>query len=465
MRLQEIFGLVRDNFYLALFAVGAIAVLFALLYLIGRKTFLKGRSPLSLGRLIVLAAFTGYMIMVAGVTFLNRGPGYHAGVDLSLFSTYREAWHLFSVRHWQFIYLNILMLVPFGALLPLLHPRFRKAAWTIGLAALLTLSIETIQLITGYGNFVADDLFNNILGAIIGYGLTMGFIRQKEKGAKRSLIYFSPLLVVLALSAGLFGYYETKEFGNLSIVPAHRADLKQAAVSADIDMNKTGGTAPVYRAPVLTKEAADEFARDFFKHRGKEPTEIEDLSYPEEGLYRVQGEPSYQLSVRYRDGSFSMTDFSQLDNGMEPMDTDEETVREDLSQFGVEIPRDAEFRQTGPGTYEWAVNQQESGDRMTDGMLAAVYYNDGTVKELDNRLITYEKVKEVGLKSEQSAYQELLKGKFLTLPETRKIGKLQVHDVKVTHSLDSKGYYQPVYAFRCTLDGEDTTLLIPAMAQ
>ena len=39
----------------------------------------------------------------------------------------------------------------------------KEAVWTIGTAALSILSIETFQLITGYGIFDVDDLFNNIL--------------------------------------------------------------------------------------------------------------------------------------------------------------------------------------------------------------------------------------------------------------------------------------------------------------
>ncbi|SIT88686.1 VanZ family protein [Edaphobacillus lindanitolerans] len=463
MRLQEIFGLVRDYFYVALIAVLVLAAVFGLLYYAGRKTVLKGKEPIPKKRLIAIAAFIGYMIMVAGVTFLNRGPGYQGGVDLSLFSTYREAWYLFSVRHWQFIYLNILMLVPFGVLLPLLHPRFRKAAWTIGLAALLTLSIETIQLMTGYGNFVADDLFNNLMGAIIGYGLTMGVISLKEKGFRRSLPYFTPLLLVAVLSGSLFGYYEAKEFGNLSIVPAHRADLKEARVMADLSFSDRSKTIPVYRAPVYTKKQADGFARRFFGRLGGNPADIEDLSYPDEALYRLHGETAYQLSVRFRDGSYELTDFSQLDDGKEPEDTDEETLRESLARFGLDIPRDAAFQRAGPGKYEWTVKQLESGNRLTDGTLTAVYYNDGTVKQVDNRLVTYEKVKEVRVKSEQEAYEDLLKGKFLTFSDERTIGALEVRDVRMSYSLDSKGYYQPVYAFRCEMDGEDKTLLVPAI--
>ena len=43
------------------------------------------------------------------------------------------------------------------------------------------------------------------------------------------------------------------------------------------------------------------------------------------------------------------------------------------------------------------------------------YYNDNTVKRIENQLITYDKVRDVQIKSEQEAYKEILDGKFQIL--------------------------------------------------
>ncbi|MBO1910578.1 VanZ family protein, partial [Microvirga sp. 3-52] len=249
MRLEEIIGIVREYFSLALLAVIALGMIYFLIYFIVYKRLFKGKRTLPKKQMLLLGMFMGYVIMVIGVTFLIRGPNYHSGIDLSLFSSYREAWYQFSIRHWQFIYLNIFMFVPFGILFPLLHPRFRKAVWTIGGAALFTLSIESVQLITGYGNFVVDDLFNNFLGATIGYGITMGFISIKDKKIKRFFYYLSPLLLVIIFSGSMFTYYHSKEFGNLSIVPTHKIDMRPAAITTNVELNDSGKTVPIYKAP------------------------------------------------------------------------------------------------------------------------------------------------------------------------------------------------------------------------
>ena len=228
MRLQEIIGIVREYFFLALIAVIVLGIIFFLGYFIVYKKLIGGKKSLPKKQLLLVGLFISYVIMVIGVTFLNRGSNYQGGMELSFLSSYREAWYSFSVRHWQFVLLNIFMFVPFGILLPLLHSRFQKAIWTIGAALLFTLSIESFQLVTGYGIFEVDDLFNNLLGAIIGYGIIMGFITIKGKGLKRSFFYFSPLLLVVILFGSMFTYYHFKEFGNLSIMPIHRTDMTQA---------------------------------------------------------------------------------------------------------------------------------------------------------------------------------------------------------------------------------------------
>lgn len=463
MRIEEIVGIVREYFFLALIAVITLGIILILIYFIVYKNLLKGKKKFSKKKLLLLVMFSGYVIMVIGVTFLNRGSNYNAGMEFSLFSSYREAWYSFSVRHWQFIYLNIFMFIPFGILFPLLQPRFRKAIWTIGVAALCTLSIESVQLITGYGNFVVDDLFNNLLGAIIGYGITMGFITIKAKGIKQSLFYFSPLLLVVILSTSVFTYYNLKEFGNLSIVATHKVNMKEIILTSDVEFNDKKAAIPIYKAPSYTKADADVFAETFFKRMDVDAEDIKDISYPNQGIYRSSGENSYDLWFQFLDGGYSFTDFSSHDEGIEPEDTDEESLKESLLQFDIDIQKDFDFQRVDTGSYEWIIDKKVSGNQLIDGFLTATYYNDHTVKQIENQLITYDKIKDVQIKSEQEAFGDILEGDFQILSENNRINTLQVHKVQVSYYLDSKGYFQPVYAFQSTLDGSNMTILVPAI--
>ncbi|MEK5391484.1 VanZ family protein [Margalitia sp. FSL K6-0131] len=463
MRLQEIIGIVREYFFLALIAVIVLGIVFILGYYIVYKNLFKGKGSLYKKQLLLGGLFIGYIIMVIGVTFLNRGPAYHDRMDLSFLSSYREAWYSFSVRLWQYEYLNIFMFVPFGILFPLLHKRFQKAAWTIGIAALFTLSIESLQLITRYGIFAVDDLFNNLLGGIIGYGIIMGIITIKEKGIKRSFFYFSPLLIVVMLFGSMYSYYHLKEFGNLSIVPSYRLDTSQAKITLDGQLDDQRKTVPIYKAPSYTKVTAEKFVRDFFDRMSIDTSDMEVILYPDEGFYRINGEKSYNISFRFLDGSYNFTDFSSFDNDKKLKDADQETLKENLTKYGIDIPQDSQFQKTKVGTYKWTVDKKVRGNQLIDGSLGVTYYNDDTVKGMDNQLITYDKVRDVQIKSEQEAYKEVLNGKFQLYPENTKIKTLKIHKVEVSYYLDSKGFYQPVYAFQSTVNGMDRTILIPGI--
>lgn len=463
MRLQEIIGIVGEHFFLALIAVITLGVIFFIGYFIlyrklfgGKRRFLKKQLPL-------VGLFTGYVIMVIGVTFLNRGTNYVGGMELSFLSSYREAWYSFSVRHWQFVLLNIFMFVPFGILLPLLHSRFHRAIWTIGAALLFTLSIESFQLITGYGIFEVDDLFNNLLGAIIGYGIIMGFIKIKEKGLKPSFLYFSPLLLVVLSFGSMFTYYHFKEFGNLSITPIHRIDMTQATTTIDVQPSDNRITIPVYKAPSYTKDVADEFVLDFFKRMKLDTSYMEVISYQNENIYWIGHDRSHNMWFRFLDGSYRYTDFSSFDEYKEQKDVDEETLKENLTTFGIDIPQDSQFQKVDTGTYEWTIDKKVIENQLIDGSLTVDYYNDETVKRIDNQLITYDKVRDVQMKSEQEAYKEILDGEFQHYSENKLIKTLHTHKVEVSYHLDSKGYYQPVYAFYSTVDGMDMTILIPGI--
>lgn len=463
MRLQEIIGIVREYFFLALIAGIVLGIIFFLGYFIVYRKLFGGKKSLAKKQLLLWGLFTGYIIMVIGVTFLNRGANYQGGMNLSFLSSYREGWYSYSARHWQFMYLNIFMFVPFGFLFPLLHSRFQKAGWTIGIASLVTLSIESVQLITGYGIFDVDDLFHNLLGALIGYGIIMGFITIKEKRIKRSFFYFSPLFLVVILSGSMFAYYYLKEFGNLSIVPNHRTNMTDTTITIDGQLDDHRRKVPIYKAPSYTKATANEFVIDFFKRMHLDTLNMEVISYQNESVYWIRPERSHNIWFQYLDGSYSYKDFSSFDEDKEPKNVDEETLKENLINFGIDIPQDSHFQKVNTGIYEWTIDKKVMENQLIDGSLTINYYNDDTVKGIENQLITYDKVRDVQIKSKQEAYKEISGGKFKYSSENKMIKTLHIHKIEVSYYLDSKGYYQPVYAFYSTVDGTDMTILIPGI--
>ena len=79
------------------------------------------------------------------------------------------------------IFLNVLLFVPFGFLLPIVSERFRNPILTVFTGFLFLAGIETMQYITGRGLTEVDDLINNTAGVMFGYiafAITVHFYRR-----------------------------------------------------------------------------------------------------------------------------------------------------------------------------------------------------------------------------------------------------------------------------------------------
>ena len=81
------------------------------------------------------------------------------------------------------ISLNILMLIPWGILIPAMTKHMRNFLKTVLAGMLFSCLIEAMQYITGRGLTEIDDVINNTLGAAAGYGLySLGaYIYRRKK--------------------------------------------------------------------------------------------------------------------------------------------------------------------------------------------------------------------------------------------------------------------------------------------
>lgn len=154
---------------------------------------------LRIRKFILIVIFILYLLCVAYVTFLSRQPsaGYtvNSGPFLQGFanSFYIDFGFLdiinilftegiaaalahiriISVSGITQLYLNIVMLVPMGYLLPYIFDWFRQdvSRRTISACFLISVLIENIQLLTRHGMYDLDDIFANTLGGVIGQAL------------------------------------------------------------------------------------------------------------------------------------------------------------------------------------------------------------------------------------------------------------------------------------------------------
>lgn len=145
---------------------GSAIFLCLFLYLYRKQQSMKSALKGKYHKAVLWYLLLLYFYMVLAITLFSRTPSCLRQPNWQLFST-------FGTTQWQrvFIFENILMFVPLGILLYLLSKNMRKLyrAWIVGFAT--SLLIETAQYITCLGSFQVDDIFNNVLGMTIGYGV------------------------------------------------------------------------------------------------------------------------------------------------------------------------------------------------------------------------------------------------------------------------------------------------------
>lgn len=456
----------RRSFTLVFLAgIAAVAVL-VIAYLIHKGKY-KGEKKFPWGKALLWLMFIGYLAIVLSVTIL-RGTGGYREWNLHLFRAWREAWNNYSVKNWANVLLNVAMFVPLGFLLPLLGNQFRKWYWSIPVGFAASMCIELVQLAIGRGICDVDDLFANTLGAVIGFLVIMTILSTVgEKGSrlKYCMAYGCLALASVMAIGSIFVVYELKEYGNLPIAPAYTTNTRGTLWTLECELPDAEPEVPVYRTQTRSIEECDAFAEEFKKIVGTEYTTI---SYYEEAAYYMDqsGDENgtHFLFVSYLDPSYEYS-YGRGDNPVW-VDGDRETVEAALAHLPVSIPEYAAFSAEGNGWHTFAVDQYLDGAVMVDGTLRCRYAADGTIREVDNSLLSYTYHDVVEIISPEEAYKRLCGGKFGDggFFEGKRPADVSVLSCTLEYEIDTKGFYQPVYSFEvASSDGAYADrLMIPA---
>lgn len=131
-----------------------------------------------------------YFIIYIYLTFGFRRRAKEPKLLLEPLWSYRDAFQLNPLKITRLglareIFLNILLTIPAGLLLPILYRTKHSYLFTAATVLLLSLLTETFQYFTRLGFAETDDVINNLLGGFLGMGiLRIGSI--KPKGAEHS---------------------------------------------------------------------------------------------------------------------------------------------------------------------------------------------------------------------------------------------------------------------------------------
>ena len=128
-------------------------------------------------RILGLVLFAAYLVLLVYLLFFAERYGRGADIGRRInFAPLREIRRFLNSRDtlgqraaFLNVYGNVLLFVPFGAILPVLHRNFRRFPVTLLCGILLSVSVEIIQYISCRGSCDVDDVLLNTLGCAAGY--------------------------------------------------------------------------------------------------------------------------------------------------------------------------------------------------------------------------------------------------------------------------------------------------------
>lgn len=482
LRLFNIIGLTKQYLVYGIILAVIVGGIAGAGYFIVYKKIMKGERRIRPLNVLWAGVFFCYLAVMLSATLLDRVSGWYGTRMMPLFYSYREAWYSFSGAEWRNIVLNILLFVPLGFLLPL-GIRFFRRFWATYLAGLAVIVlIESAQLILERGVAEADDILNNFLGTMIGYGCYILF-REIAAAAKRkrfSILKTAaaqiPLSAVVLAFIGIFIMYDRQELGNLEAGLSSRIDMSDVQVTTDVSYSSNPGTAAVYKIPVYTEEETGKLADDFFSSLGQTLDESRTDLYDETAVYYSTEQNA--LWIDYAGGTMNYTDYAvafgddpEAESYPEPVSgADEATVRSALSAYGIYVPEGAAFQEQTdessdiPG-YEFTVSRQKVGDRFYDGSLYCTLYDGGKLGDISNHILVCKKYKDYPILSEDEAWKRIKSGNFRYFGQSgAEIKELELGAVTLKYVIDSKKYYQPVYSFEASVNGQGGyEIVIPAL--
>ena len=465
--LRFVLSQLKTALVLAMLGVAVGGVVLAVVYGIHRKRHGKG-TPFPWGKTVLYFLLAGYLAVLGYATLLRFFDGWRE-ISFHPFRAWREAWNDFSFKSWANVLLNVALFVPAGFLLPLQWKGLRKGSRAIPACFALSLGIELLQLAFARGVCDVDDLIANTLGGALGFFLVMAMLGIRKRG--QLLRYGALFLGLLAVLALPFGIYGLKTYGNLPDAPAYRLNTSKTQWSLACELPVSPVSVPVYRTETVSKSACAEMYRYFADLTGSEQG-VESY-YQEMAYYNLN--PGGILQVYYHDGSWEYLGPGHWDDtfrnpeGPKPQwkERTREQVEEALTSYPCSIPGPAEFLSEGDGWYQFSCDRLEVSDTLWAGTLRCRLTPEGEVMEILAKLIPFTYHSDAAILTAEQAWQKLQKGWFKDNLGYAYRPPMQVNAAAcvLSYTVDTKGFYQPVWEFQLTSDnGFSGTVMIPAVS-
>lgn len=448
----------------AIISAGIVVSLICLFYFIYIFYHQKkgNKINIQIRRLILLLVFIGYVVVVIFATLMNRsGSSSAMQVNFQLFSFYRKAINSVDIYDWNIIFLNILMFIPLGILLPVCFKKFRSW-WKVYLTGFVcTCMIEGIQLITYRGLFELDDIFNNTLGCMLGFGAwILGYsiyqkIRTNKKINKKIFIYQLPLLLTVVSFLAMYISYSLQELGNLRQASYETVDMSHIEVSSLISLPHQVEKQYVYKVIDYSQQQCYKQAKSVFDKQG---LEIDNSLTKSQDDWICFYSKNKELAVVINCYGGAMTiNFQHHD--VKKAGLSLEKIKTILNNAGI-LPYQVEaFKDLGDGQYELKVDYINNGIYY-EGIINCYVDINGQLISFNSKVKAYKEYKLFSIITPYQAYQLIKKGKFNTSWLNGFDTKMVIQSVELEYVEDSKGFYQPIYLFGLDDGG---LIVIPAV--
>ena len=469
MRMRDILAFLKQYIILGIVALIIIGLLFFIGYKLVYKKLMKGKKNIEIKKLILYGISIGYIIVVLGATFMNRGQVYKT-INLNLFSSYKEAYNLMKLSLFRNLILNMLLFVPFGFLLPFYSDKLKKMYKVVLIGFGFTLLIEIFQYVSNFGIFEIDDIFDNTIGVIIGYSIFMIYTKIKEKRKfKTIIVYFIPMILVISVFLGIYIKYQSQQYGNLDFEYTTKVNMKKVNFRNNINnFSNDHLKKNIYYRKKLNKTTARKFVEGFFSNIGVTIDDRQTQEYEDTIIYNAGG---YNMWIELQDGSYRLSNHNMFDgtHNYQPITgLTKEEVLTALNKVGINPPIESEFSEKD-SRYYFTIDQ-ELDNKYIKGTLQCLYYDydNGSVNSIANNIISYSSAvmdgdSSVELISEQEAYKKIEEGEFGYGRYYGKINSLEVNSIDLTYYQDTKGYFVPVYRFNVLINNMPDNIFIKAM--
>lgn len=130
----------------------------------------------------MLALFITYTLAVAYITVFSRDGSNDTSIYMVRSDLIQEVMRTHSLEPLHHSFLNMLMFIPMGFLLPCVYPeKLDHWSYAILMGLMCTTAIESIQLLLRLGQADLTDVITNALGALLGYLIYKVFKRFMPK--------------------------------------------------------------------------------------------------------------------------------------------------------------------------------------------------------------------------------------------------------------------------------------------